>query len=951
MKKLNLLLLICSITFISYGQVPEATTANERINSFETRESLKESSLVRNVEFRNVGPVNMSGRIVDFAVNEKDPTQFYAAYASGGLFYTGNNGITYNSIFDNQIVLSIGDIAVDWENDIIWVGTGENNSSRSSYSGVGLFKSTDKGNSWEYMGLPESHHIGRIILHPKNPNILWVAALGHLYSENEERGLYKTTDGGNSWKKTLYIDKNTGIIDLIMDPANSDILYAASWERDRRAWNFNESGNGSGIYKSIDAGENWTKISGGESGFPDGEGIGRIGLTVFPGDTDILYAFLDNQFHRELKKETSDGLSKDDLRLMSSEEFLSLEDNVIEEFLKENSFPEKYNLRSIKIMISEGKIKPASLAEYIEDENSLLFDTPIIGAELYRSDDGGKTWNKTHEGTLDGLIYTYGYYFGNVRVDPNNSDEVYLMGVPLLLSKDGGSEFKALSSQNMHADHQALWISPKRDGHLIDGNDGGINISYDKGETWYKSNVPAVGQFYSINYDKAEPYNVYGGLQDNGVWYGPSTDNPEDSWFLRGRDNYERIGGGDGMMVEVDWRDNSTIYSGSQFGFYYRYNTKTKDKVRIKPVHELGERPLRFNWETPIFLSRHNQDILYYGANRLYRSMNKGDDLEAISPDLTNGGMKGNVSYGTLTSVYESELKFGLLYTGSDDGAVYVSQNSGDSWTDISIGLPEKMWVSQIFASKHKESRVYVSLNGYRWDHFYPYIFVSEDYGNTWKQIGNNLPLEPLNVVKEDPINENIIYVGTDHGVYVSIDAGNDFMAFSKGLHDAPVHDLAIHPDKSDLILGTHGRSIYIADVSGVQKLPKIKNKTLVLFPPDIQRYSPNWGMQWSNYSEAIEPELIISCYTKSVDELSFTIYTESNEKLNTKTISSSRGLQSFSYDLSISEDLLKKVSKKNEKLKKLGPADNGKIYLTKGNYKIELRKSDEVVMEKLIIE
>ncbi|MCK4921501.1 MAG: hypothetical protein KAS71_10675, partial [Bacteroidales bacterium] len=513
------------------------------------------SSLVRNVEFRNVGPVNMSGRIVDFAVNEKDPTQFYAAYASGGLFYTGNNGITYNSIFDNQIVLSIGDIAVQKDPNIIWVGTGENNSSRSSYSGVGLFKSTDKGKSWEYMGLPESHHIGRIILHPKNPNILWVAALGHLYSENEERGLYKTTDGGNSWKKTLYIDKNTGIIDLIMDPANSDILYAASWERDRRAWNFNESGNGSGIYKSIDAGENWTKISGGESGFPDGEGIGRIGLTVFPGNTDILYAFLDNQFHRELKKETSDGLSKDDLRLMSSEEFLSLEDNVIEEFLKENSFPEKYNLRSIKIMISEGKIKPASLAEYIEDENSLLFDTPIIGAELYRSDDGGKTWNKTHEGTLDGLIYTYGYYFGNVRVDPNNSDEVYLMGVPLLLSKDGGSEFKALSSQNMHADHQALWISPKRDGHLIDGNDGGINISYDKGETWYKSNVPAVGQFYSINYDKAEPYNVYGGLQDNGVWYGPSTDNPEDSWFLRGRDNYERIGGGDGMMVEVDWRD------------------------------------------------------------------------------------------------------------------------------------------------------------------------------------------------------------------------------------------------------------------------------------------------------------------------------------------------------------------------------------------------------------
>ncbi len=420
---------------------------------------------------------------------------------------------------------------------------------------------------------------------------------------------------------------------------------------------------------------------------------------------------------------------------------------------------------------------------------------------------------------------------------------------------------------------------------------------------------------------------------------------------MRGRDSYESVGGGDGMQIEVDWRDNTTVYSGSQFGFYYRYNTETKERLRIKPIHDLGERPLRFNWETPIFLSRHNQDILYYGANKLYRSLNQGENMEVISPDLTNGGMKGDVSFGTLSSINESVLKFGLIYTGSDDGAVYVTKDGGSKWTDISEGLPKKLWVSQIFASQHKESRVYISLNGYRNDHFNPYIFVSEDYGNNWKQIGKDLPLEPVNVVKEDPGNENIIYTGTDHGVYVSIDMGENFMAFAKGLPDAPVHDLAIHPEESDLILGTHGRSIYIADISGVQQLPEIKDKELVLFPPDKQKSSPYWGRKWNNYVEAMEPEVEISWYAKKQAELILNIYSESGEKLQTKTISSSQGLQSCVYDLSISEKLLKQASKKNEKLKELKAADNGKFYLKKGSYKVELAMDGNVVSEKLIIE
>jgi len=952
MKKLSLLLILSSFTIISFSQVPKATPAAERINSFETRKSLKENSLVRDLEFRNVGPVNMSGRIVDLDVNEADPTQFYAAYASGGLFYTHNNGTTFEPVFDNQEVLTIGDIAVNWENGTIWVGSGENNSSRSSYSGTGIFKSEDFGKTWKNMGLPESHHISRIIIHPENPQIVWVAVIGHLYTPNKERGLYKTTNGGVSWTKNLSIDENTGVIDLVIDPTNPDILYTAAWERERRAWNFTEGGKGSGIYKSEDGGNEWTKISGSKSGFPEGEGIGRIGLAIFPGNSNILFAFLDNQTHKEKKKEDkTDALTKEQLKEMSSETFLAYDEQKIIAFLKENSFPSKYDIKTVKEMVRAATIEPVTIAEYLEDENTMMFDTPIIGAELYKSEDGGKSWNKTHESSIEGVIYTYGYYFGNIRVAPQTADEIYLLGVPLLLSKDGGKSFKALSSENMHSDHHALWIDPKRDGHLINGNDGGVNISYDKGETWLKANVPAVGQFYSVNYDLSKPYNVFGGLQDNGVSMGPSTYNPEDAWHQRGRDDYKSIGGGDGMQVEVDWRDNVTVYSGSQFGSYYRYNITTGERMGIRPRHELGERPLRFNWETPIYLSRHNQDILYYGANRLFRSMKQGEDLIAISPDLTHGGITGDVSYGTLSSINESPLKFGLIYTGSDDGAVYVSKNGGDSWTNISKGLPEKMWVSQVFASQHKESRVYLSLNAYRWDNFNAMVFVSEDYGDNWKQIGQDLPLEPVNVVKEDPSNENIIYVGTDHGVYVSIDAGKSFMAFSKGLPDVAVHDLAIQPEKSDLILGTHGRSIYIADITGVQKLPEIKDKELVIFPIEKIKASPYWGRKWSDFDEAYEPEITFSWYAKTAGEINLNIYTESGEKLKTIKIDSKKGLQSLNYDMSISEDLLKAATKKNEKLKDLKAADNGKTYLAKGSYMIELKMGDEVVSEKLIVE
>lgn len=934
MKTIFTLILLSLISISIFSQVPEATPAEKRLKGYEIRKALKENSLIKNVKFRNVGPVNMSGRVVDLDVNPDNPNEFYAAYASGGLWHTINNGITFSPIFDNQAVMTIGDIAVDWKNHIIWVGTGENNSSRSSYSGTGIYKSSDKGETWEFKGLPETHHTGRIILHPDNPDILWVAAIGHLYSPNEKRGVYKTTDGGNSWEKILFINENTGVIDLVLDPGNPDHLFAAAWTRERRAWNFIEGGEGSGIYESGDGGETWSKISGGNSGFPDGEGVGRIGLTIYPENPGIMYAFLDNNFHREKEEKPETGeLTKEELKTMSKEDFLTLPEDKLQKYLKDNSFPRDYTVKVVKEMVKNDEIKPSALADYIENENSLLFDTPIIGAELYRSDDGGKTWKKTHEKVLEGLVYTYGYYFGEVRVSPFNPDEVYLLGVPVIMSEDGGKTFKALSSENAHGDHHALWIDPSLEGHLVIGNDGGVNISYDKGETWYKANVPAVGQFYSVNYDKQKPYHVYGGLQDNGVWHGPSTYDPEDAWHQRGRDDYKEIGGGDGMQVEVDWRDNTTVYSGSQFGFYYRYNTKIEERTPIKPKHKLGERPLRFNWETPIYLSRHNQDIMYYGANRLFRSMDQGNTLEPISPDLTNRGKKGDVSYGTLTTVTESPLKFGLIYTGSDDGTVYVTQDGGNTWQNISAGLPENMWISQVYPSHHKEGRVYLSLNGYRWDHFEPYVYISEDYGKNWKSLSSELPCEPVNVIKEDPQNENIIFVGTDHGIYFSNNRGESYMAFAEGLYDAPVHDLAVQPDEKDLIIGTHGRSIMIADLEEVYSLGELKEKTLHIFSPEKVKSSPYWGRKWNDYFPAYEPETELSWYSADDGKISIEVITEKGQILKKLESESDKGLNFIVYNLDIDDKLLKSAQKKDDSLKEMKAADNGMVYLKKGKY------------------
>ena len=673
----------------------------------------------------------------------------------------------------------------------------------------------------------------------------------------------------------------------------------------------------------------------------------------------VIYAILDNYFRRPpSKKSSKDALTKDELRTMDKATFLALDKKKVAQYLSANNFPRDYRADRVIRMVKNDDIKPIALVEFTEDANSLLFDTPVIGAEVYRSGDGGTSWKKQHTDYLDQVYNSYGYYFGQIRVAQQDSDKIYILGVPVLKSPDAGKSWESIGGANVHADHHALWVNPKRDEHLILGNDGGINISYDDGEKWIKCNSPAVGQFYYVEVDMAKPYNIYGGLQDNGVWVGPSTYQPSDRWHGSGRYPYKSLLGGDGMQVQVDTRDNNTVYTGFQFGFYFRVNRATGQRKMIKPQHKLGERPLRFNWQSPIHLSKHNQDIFYFGANKLFRSFNQGDDYEAISDDLTKGGKKGDVPFGTLACIHESDLQFGLLYTGSDDGLVHVSKDGGVNWKDISSGLPANLWVARIQASSHKKSRVYVVLNGYRNDDFEAYVYKSEDFGDTWERIGTDLPMEPANVIKEDPENENLIYVGTDHGLYFSLNQGTSFMQMKNGLPATPVHDVVVHPREHDLIVGTHGRSIYKGNIESLQKLtPDVSKKPVYAFNASGLRKSNFWGNSRVNWRDPFEPSITIPFYVNQDGKVEIEIQNDKGLKVNSITADAKKGLNYVEYDLSIMSskvsDLRSSINegKKSDDDKiKIEAADNDKYYLPKGAYKFEIKKGGESAIGKFEI-
>ncbi|MFB3854534.1 MAG: WD40/YVTN/BNR-like repeat-containing protein [Vicinamibacterales bacterium] len=759
---------------------------------------------------RSIGPTAQGGRFVDFAVPEQEPHTIYAATGSGGLWKSVNDGHSWMPIFDNERSISIGDIAVAPSNpNVVWVGTGEATSSRSTYWGDGVYKSTDAGKSWTNMGLPETHHIGRIVIDPKDPNIVYVAALGKLYSENPERGVYKTTDGGKTWTKSLDVkvgDRAIGACDIVMDPKNPRVLYAATYDKERKPWTFNLAGPGSGIYKTTDAGKTWTKLT---NGLPSGM-LGRIGLDVYLRNPNILYANIENG--------NKPGMSD-------------------EERLKE---------------LREGKSSQG-----------------MIGEEVYRSDDAGKTWRKVSP-DKQRIGGGPGYYYMQVRIDPNNPDHVYVLSVGVTHSTDGGKTWSA--PFRFGGDNHGMWIDPKDSKHIILGYDHGMGITYDGGQTWLRPDNQPLAQFYAIAYDMMYPYNVYGGLQDNGSVRGPST---KRSGRPIAFEDWQSTGGGDGMYNVVDTVTNRYLYNESQFGPIRRVDLYTGEAKSIRHP----DPALRWNWNAPILVSHHDPATIYHAANKLLKSTSRGDSWVEISPDLstndrskltTGKGGDGNIQYCTITTIDESPIVRDLLYVGTDDGNVWVTKDGGKNWTKLNEKIKGNpgYWVTRVAASPNVPGTAYVTFSGYRNDDFRPFIYKTTDYGETWTSIAGNLPSVALNVVREDPKNPNVLYAGGEFGLFVSIDAGKTWTEMRNGMPTQPVYDLQIHPRENDLIVATHGRGVFITDVTALQELDRALGSGAYLFEVEPK---VSWVTRLENetatlnYDGQSEPNgIVVNYYLKS---------------------------------------------------------------------------------------
>ncbi|MBT3750231.1 MAG: hypothetical protein HOG34_14720, partial [Bacteroidetes bacterium] len=725
------------------------TSASERLASWNLHQKMEKESPFKHLEWQASGPMKQGGRIESIACPANDPSTIYVGVGSGNVWKTVNNGTTWKPIFEDESTFTIGALAVAQSDpEIIWVGTGEILMARSSYAGTGVFKSLNAGESWDYMGLPESHHIGRVLIDPQNPDIVYVAAMGHLYTYNDERGLYKTTDGGENWEKILYTSERTGCVDVFMHPDDNLTLFAIMWERNRKAWGHSQSGPESALYKSTDGGENWEKIT---NGLPSGEHIGRMGLAIAPSNPSKIYALIDNRT------------------------------------------PKKKG---------------------------------VVGGELYQSIDHGKSWTKMNDDRIPTAI---GYDFCLVRVSPDNENQIYILGNKLLRSDDGGNNYyeilgtlvhiQAHQSSVLHLDHHEMWIDPLNPNRILLGNDGGIHISWDRGDTWMHYNNIPIAECYAVTVDMADPFNIYIGTQDDAALFGPSDfvmkDNVSDPWTQIYVDPW---GGGDSYFTYVDPADSNTIYYEHQFGDLVRKNMKKQEIKWIKPRKGPNGEKLKTNWMTPFFISAYDSNTLYYGANYLFKSTNRGDNWTVISPDLsTNPGpeKQGNVPFGTITSLSESILHQGLIYAGTDDGNIHVTRDDGKSWNKINKGLPDK-WCSRIIASQHKLNRVYATFTGYREDDFTTYVYMSEDFGQNWKSIKSNLPDEMVNVIREDPGNPEQLFLGTDLGVYLSQNLGKSWHSLCNNLPTTAVYDLVVHPRDDKLVIGTHGRSTFILEISSL---------------------------------------------------------------------------------------------------------------------------------------
>jgi photosystem II stability/assembly factor-like uncharacterized protein len=747
------------------GKAP-MLTGQERLSMFEKYQAMKSVSPFKDMKWQFVGPVNISGRCTDVAVVGPRGKSYamYVATASGGVWKTVNEGVTWEPVFERQVSAAIGDIELDPANpDVLWVGTGEANIFRSSQSGCGIYKTTDGGKTWKHMGLENTFTIARIVVNPKNSDVVYVAASGHEWTTNPDRGIYKTADGGKTWTKILYVNDMTGAIDLVIDPSDPNTLYATTWQRIRKKWNdprTEESYTGSGIWKTENGGKSWQEIN---SGIVEPKFRGRIAIDIARSNPKVLYAFVDN--YEKVKEEGN-----------------------------ENS--------------TDSYGRPSS--------------GTIKGATIYRSDNKGKSWTQVSGQTPEMKKYmqyhsaTYGWVFAQMRVDPKDENTIYTMGLGLNTSTDGGKTFREI--EGMHSDHHGLWIDPENTDFLVNVNDGGIVISYDRGANWrlFTGNLPVV-QFFNLNVDMGSPFRVYGSVQDHGSYSGVVD-------ISGGRDKirpveFQNAPGGEGSNHSIDPRDPNLVYSAGFYGSLSRTNLATGERKGILPRMFDDEAPLRGQWLAPFLLSPHNPDIVYHGMQYLFMSRDQGNTWKQISPDLSYNDPKkiGDIQYQTLFSVSESPLKFGLIYAGTDDGRLHITKDGGTTWTELTSKLAANRWISRVVASKFRTGRVYVTQNGKRDDDFQVYIWKSDDYGTTFKDISANIPLGPVNVIREDPFDTNILYAGTDLAVYVSKNGGESWEVLGN-LPTMYVHDLAIHPRDNILVIATHGRGIWAFDTNQVNK-------------------------------------------------------------------------------------------------------------------------------------
>ncbi len=732
-----------------------------------------DETLLQGLRFRNLGPFRAGSWVTSFAVPAKPLREhlytFYVGTRNGGVWKTVNAGTTFEPVFDAQPRLSIGDVAVaPSDAAIVWVGTGEAYCARSSNPGDGVYKSTDAGKTWTRMGLGDSHHIARVLIHPVNPDIVYVAAMGHLFSANAERGVFKTADGGKTWQKVLFVNDKIGAVDLVQVESAPDTLYAAMYDKVRLPWHYEIGGPESAIYKTTDGGQTWKRLAG---GLPSGR-IGRVGIDVFQKNPAILCAVVENGNKREPTAQD----------------------------------------------IEQAKRRNRPLGPL------------TVGNEVYRSDDAGQTWRKINAGT-ESAMDKAPYSFNQLRLDQEDPDTVYITGQSLVGTADGGKTWKGLSWPSdgvmplAFGDWRAMWVDPQDRNRLIFGSDGGVNISYDRGKTSHHAyNIPLT-EFYAVGVDMEDPYNIYGGLQDHDSWKGPSN-----GWAgAISLSDWVTVGEGDGMYNQVDPSDSRWAYNNREFGAMWRFDQKTGVQTAIQPGRTEGAEPLRFNWTPPIALSPHNPAIVYVGAQVVFRSLDRGDNWTEISPDLTTNdksrqGGAGNITYCTITTLAESPVKPGILWAGADDGKVQVSLDGGASWLDrtgriAAAGGPADFWVSRVFPSPHEAGTCFVAKTGWRLDDFRPILLKTADYGETWTPIGGGLPEgRSVHAVVQDRRNPNLLFAGTEQGIYATLDGGQTWLPFKGNMPSLKVTDLVIHPRENDLVAATYGRGVWVADITPLQE-------------------------------------------------------------------------------------------------------------------------------------